>query len=82
MAAHMLDTSNAFVESDLDKSNCMGIPEGMQDLDPEVRTNGVGTEEVAIWPEAVQGLMALKDQPILDWVLNKLPQTQGSSIIL
>ena len=37
LLAHMLDASNAFVGSDLDKPNCMEIPEGLQDFDPEVR---------------------------------------------
>ena len=31
----MLDASNAFVGSDLDKPNCMEIPEGLQDFDPD-----------------------------------------------
>lgn len=35
LIAHMLDASNAFVGSDLDKPNCMEIPEGLQDFDPE-----------------------------------------------
>jgi len=65
MAAHMLDTSNAFAESDLDKSHCIEIPEGSQDFNLGVRTNVVGTE-VIIRLEAVRGLMVLKDQPILD----------------
>lgn len=34
MIAH-LDASNAFFGSDLDKPNCMEIPEGLQDFDPE-----------------------------------------------
>ena len=33
----MLDVSNAFVSLDLDKPNCMEIPEGLQDFDPEAR---------------------------------------------
>ena len=37
LLAHMLDASNAFVSSDLDKLNCMEILEGLQDFDPEVR---------------------------------------------
>ena len=32
----MLDASNAFVGSDLDKPNCMKILEGLQDFDPDV----------------------------------------------
>ena len=35
LLAHMLDASNAFVSSDLDKPNCMEIPEGLQDFDPD-----------------------------------------------
>ena len=31
----MLDASNAFVGSDLDKPNCMKILEGLQDFDPD-----------------------------------------------
>ena len=37
LLAHMLDASNAFVGLDLDKPNCMEIPEGLQDFDPEAR---------------------------------------------
>ena len=37
LLAHMLDVSNAFISSDLDKPNCMEIPEGLQDFDPEAR---------------------------------------------
>ena len=37
LLAHMLDATNAFVGLDLDKLNCMEIPEGLQDFDPEVR---------------------------------------------
>ena len=37
LLAHMLDASNAFAGSDLDKPNCMEIPEGLQDFDPEAR---------------------------------------------
>ena len=37
LTAHVLDTSNAFVGSDLDKPNCIEIPEGLQDFDPEAR---------------------------------------------
>ena len=37
LLAHMLDVSNAFISSDLDKLNCMEILEGLQDFDPEVR---------------------------------------------
>ena len=36
LLAHMLDANNAFAGSDLDKPNCMEIPEGLQDFDPEV----------------------------------------------
>ena len=36
MVAHMLDG--------LDKSNCMEIPEGLQDFDPDVSANGVVLE--------------------------------------
>lgn len=35
MSAHVLDASNAFAGSDLDKPNCMEIPEGLQDFDPD-----------------------------------------------
>ena len=35
LLAHMLDASNAFVGLDLDKLNCMEIPEGLQDFDPD-----------------------------------------------
>ena len=35
LLAHMLDASNAFVGSDLDKPNCMKILEGLQDFDPD-----------------------------------------------
>lgn len=38
LQAQMLDASNAFVGSDLDKPNCMEIPEGLQDFDPEANT--------------------------------------------
>ena len=31
----MLDASNTFVGLDLDKLNCMKIPEGLQDFDPD-----------------------------------------------
>jgi hypothetical protein len=44
MAAHMLDASNAFVGSELDKPNCMEIPEGLQDFDPETGTKGMVLE--------------------------------------
>lgn len=37
LLAHMLDASNVFASSDLDKPNCMEIPEGLQDFDPEAR---------------------------------------------
>ena len=43
LLAHMLDASNAFVSSDLDKPNCMEIPEGLQDFDPDV-TEGMVLE--------------------------------------
>ena len=33
----MLDASNTFVGLDLDKLNCMKIPEGLQDFDPDAR---------------------------------------------
>jgi len=36
LLAHVLDANNAFAGSDLDKPNCMEIPEGLQDFDPEV----------------------------------------------
>ena len=32
----MLDVSNTFIGSDLDKPNCMEILEGLQDFDPDV----------------------------------------------
>ena len=35
LLAHMLDASNAFVGSDLDKPNYMEILEGLQDFDPD-----------------------------------------------
>ena len=35
LLAYMLDASNAFVSSDLDKPNCMEILEGLQDFDPD-----------------------------------------------
>lgn len=37
MIAHLLDATNAFVGSDLDKPNCMEIPEGLQDFDPDAK---------------------------------------------
>ena len=37
LLAHVLDAANAFAGSDLDKPNCMEIPEGLQDFDPEAR---------------------------------------------
>ena len=40
LIAHVLDAKNAFVGSDLDKPNCMEIPEGLQDFDPEAKVNG------------------------------------------
>ena len=39
----MLDASNAFVGSDLDKPNCMEILEGLQDFDPDA-TEGMVLE--------------------------------------
>ncbi|BCR87868.1 uncharacterized protein ACHE_40432S [Aspergillus chevalieri] len=36
LLAHVLDANNAFAGSDLDKPNCMEIPEGLQDFDPDV----------------------------------------------
>ncbi|ODM21277.1 hypothetical protein SI65_04330 [Aspergillus cristatus] len=36
LLAHVLDANNAFAGSDLDKPNCMEIPEGLQDFDSEV----------------------------------------------
>ena len=44
LVAHMLDMLNAFVGSDLDKPNCMEIPEGLQDFNPDARANGVVLE--------------------------------------
>jgi len=32
MTIYMLDAHNAFIGSDLNKPNCMEIPEGLQDL--------------------------------------------------
>ena len=43
LLAHMLDASNIFVSSDLDKPNCMEIPEGLQDFDPDA-TEGMVLE--------------------------------------
>ena len=43
LLAHMLDVSNAFVSSDLDKLNCMEILEGLQDFDPDA-TEGMVLE--------------------------------------
>lgn len=40
LIAHILDAKNVFVGSDLDKPNCMEIPEGLQDFDPEAKING------------------------------------------
>ena len=37
MVAHLLDALSAFVGSDLDKPNCMEIPEGLQDFDPDAK---------------------------------------------
>jgi transposase InsO family protein len=44
LVAHVLDASNAFVGSDLDKPNCMEIPEGLQDFDPEAGQGGMVLE--------------------------------------
>ena len=41
MIAHLLDAHNAFVGSDLDKPNCMEVPEGLQDFDPDVKSGMV-----------------------------------------
>lgn len=41
MTAHMLDAHNAFVGSDLDKPNCMEIPEGLQDFDADAKSGMV-----------------------------------------
>lgn len=41
MVAHVLD---AFVGSDIDKPNYMGILEGLQDFNPEARANSVVLE--------------------------------------
>ena len=35
LIAHQLDAKNAFVGSDLDKPNCMEIPEGLQEFDSD-----------------------------------------------
>ncbi|BCR88813.1 uncharacterized protein ACHE_50011A [Aspergillus chevalieri] len=43
LEAHVLDAINAFAGSDLDKPNCMEIPEGLQDFDPEA-TRGLVLE--------------------------------------
>ena len=43
LLAYMLDASNAFVSSDLDKPNCMEILEGLQDFDPDA-TEGMVLE--------------------------------------
>ena len=40
MVAHLLDASNAFVGSNLDKPNFMEIPEGLQDFDSDADTKG------------------------------------------
>ena len=37
LLAYVLDAVNVFAGSDLDKPNCMEIPEGLQDFDPEAR---------------------------------------------
>ena len=68
MVAHMLDALNAFVRSDLDKPNCMKIPEGLQDFDPDAtgQWHDSRTEEVTVWIAAVRESMASEDQPILD----------------
>ena len=39
LIAHVLDALNAFTSSDLDKPNCMEIPEGLQDFDPEATSD-------------------------------------------
>ena len=39
----MLDVSNTFIGSDLDKPNCMEILEGLQDFDPDA-TEGIVLE--------------------------------------
>ena len=43
LLAHMLDASNTFVGSDLDKPNCMEILEGLQDFNPDA-TEGMVLE--------------------------------------
>src|SRR5699024_11766504 len=40
LLAHVLDANNAFAGSDLDKPNCMEIPEGLQDFDLEATSTG------------------------------------------
>ena len=37
LISHLLDAANAFIESDLDKPNCMEILEGLQDFDPDAK---------------------------------------------
>ena len=44
LIAHILDAMNAFAGSDLDKPNCMEIPEGLQDFDPEADQGGMVLE--------------------------------------
>ena len=39
LLAHVLDAVNAFTGSDLDKPNCMEIPEGLQDFDPDANAS-------------------------------------------
>ena len=43
LLAHMLDASNTFIGSDLDKLNCMEILEGLQDFNPDA-TEGMVLE--------------------------------------
>ena len=44
LIAHILDASNVFVGLDLDKSNCMEIPEGLQDFGPDAQNEGMVLE--------------------------------------
>jgi hypothetical protein len=37
LIAHLMDALNAFAGSKLDKPNCMEIPEGLQDFDPDAK---------------------------------------------
>ena len=67
--AHMLDASNAFVGSDLDKPNCMEIPEGLQDFDPDASCNrgyGPRVEKVLIWLTPVCEFVASEDHQLPD----------------